>query len=227
MKIIRLSAAASLLLAGTAFAAPPASPKIHVPLSRVHVKTIEDPEFKFLQKLHGSNEMEISMGKIALDRASDAKVKDYANMLIKDHQDADDKVQARLKAKGWNLAGQPAVDTAAERAEHQTEMARLKTLSGADFDKAFLTDMIADHDKDLPIVADFKEKESDKAFHDELQTIFDKMKVHREKAHALLNPGTEIQNTSGTDKTDTDKDKDMDHDKDATPDKDKDDQKDK
>lgn len=51
-----------------------------------------DTNAEILSKLHESDQAEIGMGKLALERATSPQVKSYGEMLIRDHAAADRKV---------------------------------------------------------------------------------------------------------------------------------------
>ena len=88
---------------------------------------------------------EVALGKLALTKTSDAKIKDFANMMVMDHG----KANAELKtiAKNKNMMLPATVD-----AEHQAKMDSLKALSGAAFDKGYTAVMIEGHKKTLALM---------------------------------------------------------------------------
>jgi putative membrane protein len=97
------------------------------------------PDMKVLQDLHNSNQKEIQIGNLALNKTQSADIKQYANQLVSDHTDADKKVKdladkhnAALKDPKMNMAYD-----------------MLNTKSGADFDNAFVKNMVDDHRKDI------------------------------------------------------------------------------
>ena len=85
---------------------------------------------------------EVAMGKLAIERGASPDVKAYGQMLVTDHGAH----KAKLVAIGAKLGVR---DTAAVPGEAPGAMAHLKGLSGAAFDAAFATHMVADHKKDI------------------------------------------------------------------------------
>lgn len=137
-------------------------------------------EQEFVARIHDFNQREIALGNLALTRASDARVKQYAHMLIDDHTTADVMISNRARALGMGFQPTPNI-------AHDADYAALSTTkSAAGFDTAFLDAMVRGHDALLPDLASFKETESDHAFHAELVQLFDTMKRHRAEAHSLL-----------------------------------------
>jgi putative membrane protein len=85
---------------------------------------------------------EVALGKLAAEKATNADVKQFGQRMVDDHSKANDELKAFATEKGVTL---PADMSAAAKA---TE-ARLSKLSGAAFDKAYMQDMVKDHDKDV------------------------------------------------------------------------------
>lgn len=100
----------------------------------------------FLKDAAAGNMAEVAMGKVALDKSSNDDVKKFAQMMVDDHTKMETDVEAVAKATGAKLPDGP--DKGAKK-----EIAKLQTLSGADFDKAYMAAMVKDHKKDL---SDFK-----------------------------------------------------------------------
>jgi putative membrane protein len=108
-------------------------------------------EVKIVAHLHHVNQMEITMGKDAKAKGT-AAVKRYGEMLIKDHTTADKELAAMAKKKGVAKIPAAAPATETEKAEMKKEhddMAGLKKLKGADFDREYLRMMVEGHEKEL------------------------------------------------------------------------------
>jgi putative membrane protein len=89
---------------------------------------------------------EVELGKLAVDKASNADVKKFAQRMVDDHSKANDELKALAGTKGITL---PAGPDAAQKATHD----RLAKLSGPAFDRAYMQVMVQDHTK---AVAGFK-----------------------------------------------------------------------
>jgi len=88
---------------------------------------------------------EVELGKLALNKATDAKVKDFASMMVNDHGKANEELKAITKSKNMMLP------TGLDQ-EHQAVMEELKSKSGADFDKAYAKAMVDGHQKTLALM---------------------------------------------------------------------------
>lgn len=134
-----------------------------------------ETETRIVSHLHAVNLMEIQMGKLAQTNGT-APVKKYGKELVTDHMTADKDLTAFAKKRG--LAAIPAekADTDIAKSELKKmmdEMANLKKLKGADFDREYLRMMVDGHDKELAGTAGHKEASQD----DELDTLLDNRKT--------------------------------------------------
>jgi putative membrane protein len=133
---------------------------------------------EFVSKAGAGGMMEVAMGKLAQSNGGSNDVKDYGKMLEKDHGEAGDKLKSIANAEGISF---PSTMTD-EQSQH---MAHLQSLTGADFDKAFIPMMIDDHTKDI---AEFKkaaagnENEKVKNF---ASTTLPTLEAHLSKAKSI------------------------------------------
>jgi putative membrane protein len=83
---------------------------------------------------------EVELSRVATTKAQNAEVKKFAQQMIQDHTNAN----AELK----QLAGKKNITLPTELdAEHKALKDRLSSLSGAEFDKAYINAMVSDHEK--------------------------------------------------------------------------------
>ena len=92
---------------------------------------------------------EVELGRLASTKAQNPEVKRFAQMMVTDHTKANDELKA-LEAKN-NIPLPTSLD-----AKHQSTIQRLQGLSGEEFDRAYVDDMVEDHEKDVQMF----EKES-------------------------------------------------------------------
>jgi len=97
---------------------------------------------------------EVALGKLAETKASNAQVKSFAEMMVKDHGKANDELTAIAKKKNITLPAAP-------DAEHQKKLDDLSKLSGKDFDKAYVDAMVDGHKKTLDLMRMAADKCSD------------------------------------------------------------------
>lgn len=146
-----------------------------------------DADTKIVAHLHHVNQMEISLAQTA-QKAGSAHVKDYASTLLTDHQSADKDLTAFAKAHKLTTipADKPATDAdQQDDKDMTTQMAHLKTLKGAEFDKAFLNMMVAGHDKELTRIDVSISSASNPDLKSQLQTIKPVLQRHSDQARDL------------------------------------------
>jgi putative membrane protein len=128
----------------------------------------------FAEKAAVGGLAEVEMGKMAQQKGSSDQVKQFGSRMVDDHSKANDELKQIASSKGITLPTD--LD-----AKHKSKMDKMQKLSGAQFDRAYMDDMVADHKED---VADFKKqassgKDSDlKAFASKtLPTLEDHLKM--------------------------------------------------
>ena len=85
---------------------------------------------------------EIALAQLAKEKASNADVKAFAERLERDHSKANDELKSLASSKHVTLPDAPTKYAANAKA-------RLSKLSGAEFDRAYITEMVQDHQKDV------------------------------------------------------------------------------
>jgi putative membrane protein len=160
VKIKHLVFAAALALPFSAAAESPTPPTDKTTTDKTTDKTktgdkttgkLTADEVKIVAHLHHVNVMEIDMGKQAKAKGT-AAVKRYGETLIKDHGAADKELTALAKKKGVAKipADVPATETEkAEMKKMMDDMAALKKMKGADFDREYLRLMVEGHESEL------------------------------------------------------------------------------
>ena len=140
---------------------------------------------QILQKLHMANQKEISMGRLAEQNGTE-KVKDYAQTLERDHQDADQKVMDLAKRKGFSLSDTPkSADTQQKMRDHAD---RLSGLKGAEFDRAFTNMMAMGHRHLLQMAQGWTSNCKDQDVCSLLNTLLPKLQQHAQTAERLRGP---------------------------------------
>ena len=106
-------------------------------------------EVAFVKEAGAGNAAEVKMAELALKNAESQEVKDFAQMMIKDHSQANDDLA--VVAKNHNITFPP------DAPEKEKELGKkMLDVKGAAFDKAYVKHAVADHEKD---VADYKQAE--------------------------------------------------------------------
>jgi len=147
MAILGLASVAVMPLAGQASSTPqrPAqSPPttMQKPAAGMQSGKMAAADTKFVHEAAAGGMAEVELGKLAADKATSPEVKAFGQRMVDDHSKANDELKAFASQKGVTLPSAP--DPAAKATQD-----RLSKLSGAAFDKAYMQDMVKDHDKDV------------------------------------------------------------------------------
>jgi putative membrane protein len=111
-------------------------------VSKDLVMKVNKDDAKFAVAAANGGMAEVELGKLAQQKAVNAKVKDFGAMMVTDHSKANEQMMALAKSKGITLPS-------AIGQEEQKVKDELSAKAGADFDKAYVDDMIEDHKKDI------------------------------------------------------------------------------
>jgi len=102
------------------------------------VYAADNPDSRFYKDAAEAGLAEVNDATLATQSATDPKLKDFANRMIKDHSAANDKLAALAGRKNLTLPTSPSVG---QMATHE----KLKLESGQTFDKAYIKDQISAH----------------------------------------------------------------------------------
>jgi putative membrane protein len=97
---------------------------------------------------------EVELGRLAAQKGQSADVKKFGQRMVTDHSKVNAELEKLAASKGITL---PKEMNAEQMAEH----AKLAKLSGAEFDREYMTLMVADHDKDVAAFLDEAKDGSD------------------------------------------------------------------
>jgi putative membrane protein len=102
----------------------------------------------FVTKASEGGSAEVKLGQLAQEKAANQKVKDFGKRMSEDHSKAGDELQRIAQQKNMRA---PSELTAKDDAL----MKQLQGLSGPQFDKAYMSAMVKDHEEDI---ADFQKE---------------------------------------------------------------------
>jgi putative membrane protein len=135
----------------TVSAAGPSAPASSQPADKEHdvhpvtlTPTVSPKDVEFASAVTNNALNKVNTGKMAMEKSTNNRVKNFATMLVNDHTQLGDKLNQIAKDKKITL---PALSGMAEMRQAD----RLAMKQGNDFDKAFLDAMILDEKKALDI----------------------------------------------------------------------------
>jgi putative membrane protein len=113
-----------------------------VALAPTKAKAATDDDKKFLAMAAQSDQNEIALSKLAEQKATTPAVKAFAKKMVTEHTQMAESMKPF--ADSWGLTAPNGPD-----ADHQKELDKLNGLSGNDFDKEYIDQMVTDHAKAL------------------------------------------------------------------------------
>ena len=100
-----------------------------------------DVDDEFIREAASGGMLEVELGRYAQQNALNPRVKQYGAMMVRDHSKANEEL--RGIASGKNVTISDMDDS------HRRKMTDLKEKSGAEFDEAYMKEMVDDHEKDV------------------------------------------------------------------------------
>ncbi|OWK70076.1 DUF4142 domain-containing protein [Pedobacter sp. AJM] len=108
---------------------------------------VDEADAKFATTAAAGGMAEVELSKLALQKSSNTQIKEFATMMVTDHGNANTELMGIAKTK--NITLPTTVD-----ADHQKKLDDLSKKSGAEFDKAYVSDMIDGHKSTLKLMED-------------------------------------------------------------------------
>lgn len=138
---------------------------------------------EFVLAAADANRFEVLQGELALSRTSDPKVKAFADMMVKEHSAALEKLRAAARKANVALP----VDVSISQA-HQSEIQALGKRSAAEFDEAYRKDQIEAHRNAFALVDSYRTQGSNpelRAWASEAAALVTKHQQHLEALRSL------------------------------------------
>jgi putative membrane protein len=99
-----------------------------------------------------ANSIDIANGQIAIKQSKTASVDEFANLMIKDHTAVNNNATALVTKLG--VKPEASETSKSLQSQADTEQAKLRGLSGAAFDRAYLENEVAYHQQVLGAISD-------------------------------------------------------------------------
>ena len=133
--------------------------------------------------------MEVRLGELAQEQAKAPAVKDFGQRMVQDHGEANDKLKQIAEQKGIELPQDLSEDAQGTLQELQQQ--------GAEFDQAYMDEMVSDHEDDLAAFEDYIENAQDpdlRAFAEEtLPTLQEHLEMAKQTQEQVAAAGEQEQ----------------------------------
>jgi len=146
---------------------------------------------KFVMEAAQGGMMEVELGRIASERASNAEVKAFGRRMVDDHTTANERLKQVARERSLTL---PTEMTA----EQKQERDKLNRATGAEFDRMYMSHMVKDHQKDVSEFEKQTQKGEDQAVRSFAQQTLPTLREHLEMAQKIATTvGADHGNHSG------------------------------
>ena len=132
----------------------------------------------FLVKAANGGMAEVQLGQTAEQKATDAGVKKFAAMMVHDHSGANEKVKTLAAQRNVTL---PAV----VGDDMKKIMDDLSKKTGRDFDKAYVFEMVKDHENDIDMFENAEGKVNDSEVKAFITNTLPTLRMHLDSVKAL------------------------------------------
>lgn len=100
----------------------------------------QKPDQMFLKEAASGNQLEIQLGQLATERAQDPQIKQFAQQLVEEHQQAAPQLQQAAQSMNMELPRQL-------NPVHQAVLEHMRQKQGDDFGRAYIFHQVGDHHK--------------------------------------------------------------------------------
>jgi putative membrane protein len=134
-----------------ALAANPAAPASTA--GQAGAEALGEPDTSFVPEAIQDGMAEVKLGQLAAEKAASPEVKQFGQKMVEDHSAANKKLMALAEKHQIQKAGTKGTPPLEPTPEAQAIERKLAQTSGKDFDRAYMRQMVTDHEK---AVAAFK-----------------------------------------------------------------------
>jgi len=127
---------------GTTTSPTTQNPTVSTQPGQVTTQSDISADMGFVREAASGNLMEIQLGQLAQNKASNPAVKQFAQRMVADHNNLENQLTSVASTGGQSFT--PTMDS-----RHQNQINKLQGLSGAEFDRNYMSLMIRAHQRDV------------------------------------------------------------------------------
>lgn len=133
---------------------------------------------KFVMEATQGGMMEVELGRLASERATNAEVKAFGRRMVEDHTAANEKLKQVARERSLTLP----TELSAEHRQHRDQISRA---TGAEFDRMYMSHMVKDHQKDVSEFEKQTQKGEDQAVRSFAQQTLPTLREHLQMAQQI------------------------------------------
>lgn len=146
------------------------------PATSASATPVSTADQDFMQKAATGGMAEVSLGQQVSPAAKNPDAKGFADRMVTDHSKANDELKQLASTKGVTLPS----DTDQEHKD-----AAQKVMSAKDIDKAYMDEMVKDHDKDVKEFENASKSVKDADLKNWIDNTLPVLKEHQKMAHDI------------------------------------------
>lgn len=148
--------------------------------NRISATSTDEASADFMVKAANGGMMEVELGKTAQQKARSKEVKDFAEMMVRDHTTANNELKALARQKNVTLPDSVS-------GNHRDHMLDINNKSGNDFDQAYMNQMVDDHQNTVDMFKDVAENCKDPEVKAWAAKTLPTLQTHLDTAKAIAN----------------------------------------
>ncbi|HEY5894656.1 MAG TPA: DUF4142 domain-containing protein [Chthoniobacterales bacterium] len=133
---------------------------------------------KFVLMVSQGGMTEVRLGELAREKATRPEVKEFGAMMATDHSKVDSELRSFASGRGITLSAM--LDR-----KHAAKVERLSKLSGAEFDKEYVEEVVKDHRKVVDAFEDASKDAADPALKTWATKTLPTLQAHLERIEAI------------------------------------------
>jgi putative membrane protein len=133
--------------------------------------------------LETANAGEVEYSQVAVERATDSRVREYAQMMVREHGSMRDSVAGLAQRLGVTAVAPEKVNDLRENLRGDLEDLRAK--NGADFDKEFMAEQVDMHQETLDLLEDLDDDTNTADLQRAIEAAKVKVRAHLERAKEI------------------------------------------
>jgi len=137
-----------------------------------------EEDSKFAVQAASGGLAEVQLGQLAQEKGTTAAVKDFGRMMVEDHSKANEELKTLAASKNISLPSAPGE-------EKQKTFADLSAKTGKDFDKAYISEMVRDHEKDVKLFEDAQQTVKDPELRQFVEKTLPVLRKHLEHIQGM------------------------------------------
>lgn len=147
--------------------------------SPVFAQAAKTDDQSFLEKAAEKQQIEISLGQLAVQRAVNERVKDFGQQMVEDHKKGSQQVEQLAMKDGVQLS--PGLSEG-----HKQKVNKLSQLSGHAFDRAYIDYILEDHETTVDEFERRVKTIQNEDIKQWIASLLPTLQTHRERAHQVM-----------------------------------------